>query len=158
GRTGDRYEMLDAERIEQPLLRVDDVVQRDRRKIRAVRPAGARIGAGGIGRTVGRTEHVAGDDKQFVGVDRLARPDQPVTAAWLAVIRRVAAGGVVAAGKAVRGQYGIAAVGGQRAVGLIGERRLRHDRAIREAEIADREKSVLDGADIVGTQRRYVIH
>src|SRR5689334_18358069 len=49
-------------------------LMRDVRKIGAVGLTGLRVDAVRIGRAEGRAEHVRGDDEQFVGVDRLARP------------------------------------------------------------------------------------
>ncbi len=163
GRAGDRDQMLDAERLQQVFLSSDDVGDRDRREIGAVGLAGRRVHAGGVGRTVGRSEHIAGDDEQPVGVDRLARPDQPVPAARLPAIRGIAPGRVVAAGEAVRDEHRVAAVRREPAVGLVGDCRLRQHRAVGQSKIADREKPVLDDADIsgaaiAGPRQRCVVH
>src|SRR6201984_3246758 len=101
--------MADAEMVEQSFLRGDDVADCDVRKIGAIGLAGLRVDAAGIGRAKGRAEHVRGDDEQFVGVDRLAWPDQAVPRARLVAVRRVAAGEMVAGSVAVRAQDGVAA-------------------------------------------------
>jgi len=88
--------------VEQGFLRGDNVADRDVGKIRTIDFAGLRVDAAGIGRAEGRAEHVRGDDEQFVGIDRLARPDQAVPRARLITVRRVAAGEVVAARVAMR--------------------------------------------------------
>ena len=150
GRPGDRDQVAHAQAVEQRLLRGHDVAHRDRRKIRAVRLAGARVGAGAIGRAVGRAQHVRGDDKELVGVDRLARPDQPVPPPRLIAVGRVTAGGVMAAGVAMGDQHRVAAVGREPAIGLVGDRGLGQDRAALQAKIADQELLVLDRAEIAG--------
>src|SRR6516162_11135339 len=82
---------------------------------------------------------------KFVGVDRLARPDQAVPRARLVAVRRVAAGEMVAAGVAMRAQDGVAAVGRWPAIGLVSDRRLGHHRAVGQREISQGEEPVLDG-------------
>src|SRR5205085_9325207 len=95
---------------------------------------------------------------QLVGVDRLARADQPIPRARLVAVRGVAPGEMVAAGVAVRAQHGVAAIRCKPAIGLVDDRRLRQDRAVDEAEISQRKELVVDRADILGAQRRSVIH
>jgi len=144
--------------VEQGFLRGDNVADRDVRKIRTIGSAGLRVDAAGIGRAKGRAEHVRGDDEQLVRIDRLARPDQAIPRARLVAVCRVAAGEVVAAGIAVRAEDGVAAVGLRPAIGLVGDRRLGHYRAVGEREIAQGEKSIFDGADIGGRAQRQVVH
>ena len=149
--------------VEQGFLRGDDVADRDVRKIGAIGLAGLGVDIAGIGRAEGRAEHVRGDDEQLVRIDRLARPDQAVPRARLVAVRRVAAGEMVAAGVAMRAQDGVAAaiwsIGRREpAIGLVGDRRLGHDRAVGERKIAQREKPILDGADIGGGAQRQVVH
>src|SRR2546430_15808183 len=60
---------------------------------------------------------------------------------------------MVTGGIAMRAQDGVAAaiwsIGRrQPAIGLVGDRRLGHDRAVGQREIAHREETVLDGADL----------
>ena len=153
GRAGDGDQVADTEAVEQCLLPGDDVAHRDRRKVRAIGNTGARVEAGAVGRAkAGRAQHARGHDKEPIGVDRLARPDQPVPPARLIAVRRVMAGGVVAAGVAVGDQHRVAAIGRETAIGLVGDRGLGHDRAVLQAEITDRELAVLDGAEIGGAR------
>src|SRR5205085_4048471 len=83
---------------------------------------------------------------------------QPVPRARLVAVRGVAPGEMVAAGVAVRAQHRVAAVRCKPAIGLVDDRRLRQDRAVDEAEIAQGKELVVDCADILGAQRRSVIH
>src|ERR1700726_501647 len=69
---------------------------------------------------------------------------------------------MVAAGVAMRAQDGVAAaiwsIGWREpAIGLVGDRRLGHDRAVGEREIAQGEEPVLDGADIGGGAQRQLV-
>src|SRR5438874_2483158 len=159
----DRDEMLDPERVEQRLLRGYDVADADRRKIRTVRFAGWRVEARRICRAKGRAQHIRGDDEQFIGIDRLAGTDQPVPRARLVAIGRIAAGGMMTPGIAMRNQNGVAPAvwsirGRETAIGFVDDCRLGHDRAVRDREIAQREKLVVNRADILGPQRRRVVH
>ena len=158
GGTGDGHQVPDAERIEERLLCRDDVAQRDRREIGAVRLTRRGIVARRVGRTIGRAQHVARHHEQPIGVDRLARPNEAIPRARQIAVRRVAPGGVVPAGIAVRDQHRVAPVCGKRAVGLVGDRRRGHHRAVGKGEIADREKPVLDRADVLGAQRGCIGH
>src|SRR4029077_4239041 len=144
--------------VEQDLLRSDDVADRDVWKIGAIGLAGLRVDAAGIGRAEGRAEHVRGDDEQSVGVDRLTRPDQAVPRTRLVAVCRVAAGEMVAAGVAMRAQDGVAAAGCEPAISLVGDRRLGHDRAVGELEIAQGEESILNGAELGGGAQRQIVH
>jgi hypothetical protein len=58
----------------------------------------------------------------------------------------------------VRAEDSVATVGRQPAIGLVGDRRLGHDRAVGEREIAQGEEPVLDGADIGAGAQRQIIH
>ena len=64
----------------------------------------------------------------------------------------VAAGHVLADGVAVGQQHGVAAIRRERAVGLVGDRDLGHDRAALEPEVLDREgvPLVLSGSPVPG--------
>ena len=54
----------------------DNVADVDIGKSRPVGLAGRGVDAGGIGRSIGRAEHVRADHKKPVGIDRLAGADQ----------------------------------------------------------------------------------
>ena len=111
--------------------------RRDIGEVRAVGLAGRGIVVRRAGRAVGRAQHVGRHDEQPVGVDRLARSDQPVPRALGAALRPragIASGHVLARRVAVGQQDGVAAIRRQRAVGLVGQRDLRHHRAVLQPE------------------------
>src|SRR5947209_3844104 len=78
--------------------------------------------------------------------------------ARLVAIGRIAAGGMMTPGIAVRNQNGVAPVSRETAIGFVDDCRLGHDRAVRDRKIAQREKLVVNRADILGPQRRLVVH
>src|SRR5882757_4331534 len=82
GRADDRYQSLDAEMIEQCALGGDNIAHGDVGKSWSVTRAGRGIDTRRIGRTVRRSEHVRANGKKAVGVDRLARADDLVPAAF----------------------------------------------------------------------------
>ena len=73
-------------------------------------------------------------------------------------VGRIAAGSMMATCVAMRDQNGVAPISCETAVGFIDDRRLGHDRALRETEVAQGEKPVVDRTDILGAQRRRVAH
>ena len=137
GRADDRNQPVDAEMIEQQPLRADDVADIDVGKSRPVRLAGCGVDACGIGRSVGRAQHVRANRKIAVGIDRLARADQLVPAAFAG--RAAGIDDLRAAGIAVRDQHGIAAIGRQRAERRIADRHLGHHDAALQAIVAGGE-------------------
>jgi hypothetical protein len=62
----------------------------------------------------------------------------------------------MAAGVAVRNQRRVSAIGGEPAIGLVNDFRLRHYGAISPAKIRYNEAPVLDGFEICG--RRHTPH
>ena len=150
GGADDGDEMLDAQMVEQRLLRPHDVADGVAREIGAVGLAGLRVDRRRVGRAVGRAQHVGRHHEQPVRIDGLARPDQLVPAADIAGLVAfactgcaVSARGVMTAGVAVRVEHGVAAIRRQRPVGLIGERQLgEHDAAL-ELEVARGEELAL---------------
>jgi hypothetical protein len=120
-----RGELVDAERIDQARLRVDPVLDRDDRKVRAVAsPAGSRIGVRvhRPGRAEARSQVVDADHEEAPGVERLARTDQVVPPAFALRIAAIGAGRMMARVQRVADQHRIAAIGGERAVGFVDQR------------------------------------
>ena len=150
GGADDGDEMLDAQMVEQRLLRPHDVADGVAREIGAVGLAGLRVDRCRVGRAVGRAQHVGGHHEQPAGIDSLAWPDQLVPAADIAGLvafactgRAVGARGVMTAGVAVRVEHGVAAIRRERSVGLVGQRQLgEHDAAL-ELEVARGEELAL---------------
>ena len=75
------------------VITADDVLGGDRRKVGPVGLARLGIDGPGTGRAVGRAQHVGADDEEAVGIDRLARPDEPGPPA-IVVARGMRAAGV----------------------------------------------------------------
>ena len=143
--------MLDAERLQQGFLRSDDVGDRDRREIGAVGLAGRRVRRWrrwSNRRTI-RAYCSATTNSRSVSIG-LPGPISPSQLPGWPPFAGIAPGRVVAAGEAVRDEHRVAAVRREPAVGLVGDRRLRQHRAVGQRKIADREKPVLDDADIAG--------
>jgi hypothetical protein len=140
--------MLDPEPVEQCLFRRHDIAHRDRREIGSIGLAGVGVDAGPIGRAEGRAQHVRRHDEELIGIDRLAPPNEAVPPPRLIAVRRVAAGGVVAAGITMGDQHRIPAVGREPAIGLVGDLHLRHHGAVLQSKTRYRKTSVLDGSEI----------
>ena len=73
-----RGEAPDAEAVGEPRLRIDPVLDRDDRKVRAPGLARRRIDRCRAGRAEAAAEIVDADDEEAIGVDRLARADHVV--------------------------------------------------------------------------------
>ena len=119
-----RGELLDAEPVEQPRLRVDPVLDRHDREVGAVRAAlGGRIGIGvhRPGRAEARARVVDADDEEAPGVERLARTDQVVPPAFALRLAGIAARHMVAGVERMAHEHRIAARGVELAVGLVGQ-------------------------------------
>ena len=117
--------LADAERIGQACLRVDPILDRDHRKIRAVRFAGCRVDVHRTGGPETRSWIIDADDKKLVGVERLAWSHHvvpPAEAFLPVVIVRIFAGDMVRRVQRVAHQYRIRVVGVQGAVGFIHQR------------------------------------
>ncbi len=89
-------------------------------KVEAPGLAGRRIGRGRPGRAHAAADHVRADDEIAVGVDRPARPDHGLPPARLAG-DRMDVGDVLVAGQRMADQDRVAALGVERAVGLVGD-------------------------------------
>ena len=138
-RPRDGDEVLDVERFQQSLLGADDVAQGDVREVGTVRLAGLGILARGRRGAERGAEHVGRHDVVAVGVERLARADEPVPPADGRVGDGVLAGGVVVAREAVGHEDRIATPGREPSVRLVGERQLGQHLAALELERGHRE-------------------
>ena len=116
----DGKQRVDAEMIEQHRLRAHHVADGDDGKVEAPGLAGRRIGRGRPGGAHAAADDVGADDEITVGVDRLAGPDHGLPPARLAGDRMVV-DHVLVAGQRMADQDGVAALGIQRAVGLVGD-------------------------------------
>ena len=76
--TDDRAEALDAEQVDETLLRVDHVLDGHQREVAAIRNLCGRVDDARPGRPAAPAEHVRADDEQTIGVDGLARTHEPV--------------------------------------------------------------------------------
>ncbi|MDF2462018.1 MAG: hypothetical protein K0Q43_253 [Ramlibacter sp.] len=112
---------LDAEAIEQPGLCVDPVLHRHHGEIGAVHLAGVGVRVHRSGRAEARAEVVDANDEETVGVDRLAWADHRVPPAFGVRLPLVDAGHVVRGVEGMADQHGVALVGVERAVGLVGQ-------------------------------------
>ena len=152
----DRGELRDAQPVEQPRLGVDPVLDRHDGEVGAIGLAGRGVGAHRPGRTEARTGVVDADDEEALGIQRLARADHVVPPAGLP--GGVDAGDMVAGVERVAHQHHVAALGVQRAVGLVDERVVRQPRAalqrqrLGEVHLLWRDRS--DGAHEAKTRRR----
>ena len=137
---GDREQLVDAEMVEQHRLRAHHVANGDDREVEAPGRAGLRVGRGGPGRAHAGADHVRADHEIAVGVDRLAGPDHRLPPAGLAG-HRMDVGDMLVAGERVADQDRVAALGIERAVGLIGDLERRQIDAGVEAQAACRCRS-----------------
>jgi len=117
--TDHRGEPLDAEAVQQARLGQHPVLDGDHREVGPVGLAGGRIDVHGAGRPEARAQVVDADDEELVGIERLARSDQVVPPAFAFRHARVGAGDVVRGIEGVAHQHRVAAVGVERAVGLV---------------------------------------
>ena len=127
--THDGGQLLDAQAVEQPGLRIDPVFHRHHRKVGAVGRARLRVGLHRAGRAETRAEVVDADDEEALGVQRLARPDQVVPPAFASGLAGVRARHMVTGVERVAHQHRIALVGIQRAVGFMRQRVVAQHRA-----------------------------
>ena len=116
-----RCEAANAQPVGEPRLRIDPVLDRDHRKVRAVGLAGLGVDAGGAGGAEAAAEIVHANDEESAGIERLARPDHVVPPADVFRIVGVKAGDVVGSVERVADQHGVRFIGVERAVGLVGE-------------------------------------
>jgi hypothetical protein len=115
-----RGELLDAQCIHQPRLRIDPVFDGHDRKVGTVDAPGVGVHVHRPRRAETRAGVVDADDEEAVRVERLARADEVVPPAL--VLPRARAGHVVARVQRVAHQHRVALRGVQRAVGLVDER------------------------------------
>jgi len=111
---------IDAERINEAHLRIDNIADGDHWEIKAVGAPCRRIDRGRSGRPHAAAENVGADHKEAVGVDGPAGSDQRRPPAGL-VGQWVRIGGVLVTGQRMADENRIGAVGIQRAVGLVGD-------------------------------------
>ena len=115
-----REQRVDAKLVEQHRLGTHHVANGNDREIEAPRLAGLRIGRSRTGRAHAAADHVGADDEVTLGVDRLAGTDHRLPPAGFSG-HRIGACNVMVAGQRVAEQYCVAAVGVERAVGLVGD-------------------------------------
>ena len=133
-------QLLDAEMIDQQLLRPHHVADRDDRKIERPRLAGRRVDLLRAGGAHAAAEHIGADQEIALGVEHVAGPDQRGPPPGMAG-DRVRVGDVLVAGQRVADQDRVAALGVERAVGLIGDRERRRDRRRNRAASASRRRA-----------------
>ncbi|MNT39388.1 hypothetical protein D3C72_1756300 [compost metagenome] len=111
-------QLRDAQAIEQARLGVDPVLHCHHRKVCPVHLAGIGVDVHGPGRAKAGAEVVDADDEEFVGIDRLARPDHVVPPALALGLAFVAAGYMVRCVERMAHQNGVGPVGVQLAIGF----------------------------------------
>ena len=116
----DAEQLVDAEMLDQQLLRPHHVADGDHREGQAIGQAGRRVGVLRPAAAQAAAQHVGADDEIAVGVDRLAGADQHLPPAGLAG-DGMGLGHEMVAGQGVADHDGVRAVGVQRAVGLVGD-------------------------------------
>jgi hypothetical protein len=121
GAAGDAEQLLDAEMVDEQLLRPHHVADGDDREAEAVGLAGARIDLLGSGRTHAAAEHVGADHEIAVSIEGQAGPDRHLPPAGLAG-HRMDFGRELVAREGMAEQDGVRALAVQRAVGLVGNR------------------------------------
>ncbi len=131
----DAEELLDAEMVDEALLRPHHVGDGDEREGQAPGLAGRRIDLGRAARSHAAAEHVGADEEIAFGVEHLAGPDENVPPAGLAG-DRVRLGDILVAGQGMADEDRVGAVGVELAIGLIGDRIGRQARRRRRAPAA----------------------
>ncbi len=111
---------VDPEMIEQHGLRTHHVANGDDGKFQAPWLAGGGAGRSRAGRSHATAQHVRADHKIALGIDRAAWTDHGLPPAALAR-HRMHIGDMLVAGQRVADQDRIAALGIERAVGLVGD-------------------------------------
>ena len=113
---------FDAQMVDQPDLRAHHVTDGDDRKAHPVGFAVCGIDVRRPGGPGAAAQHVAADDEEAVGIERLARADAVVPPARLGPVRGVMPGRVGVAAQRMRNQDGVRAFGVEPAVGFVRER------------------------------------
>ncbi len=122
-RAADRaVEFFHPQRVEPDFLRAHHVADADKRKRHPKRPPRRGIERRRPAGALAAARDVGTEDEKFVRVHRLARADQVVPPAGLAVGRRVAAGTMVVAAERVADEHGVVAGGVEPAVSLVAQR------------------------------------
>ncbi len=116
-----RQQLVDAQMLDQALLRPHHVADGDQRKSQAVGLAGGGIDLGRAGRAHAAAQHIGADHEEAVGVDRLAGAHHGGPPAGLAGDGMVA-GHELVAGQGMADQDGVALGGIERAIGHVGDR------------------------------------
>ncbi len=117
----DAEELVDAEVVDEPHLRVHHVADGDDGKMQAVGLAGLRIDGGRPGGAHAAAEDVGADDEEAIGVDRLAGSDERLPPAGL-LGHGMLARHVLVARQRVADEDGVGLGGVERAVGLVRDR------------------------------------
>ncbi len=111
-------ELLDAERVDELLLRAHHVADGDDRKAEIPRAAGGGIELGRAGRAHAAADDIGADEEIALGVEHLAGADENVPPAGLAG-HRMRLGDILVAGQRMADQDRVRAVGIELTVGLV---------------------------------------
>ena len=130
---------VDAEVLEQALLRPHHVAHGDDRERQGPGLAGRRVDVLRPGGSHAAAEHIGADEEIALGVEHAAGADQGLPPAGLAG-DRMRVGGVLVAGQRMADQDRVRALGVERAVGLVGDReRAEIDPAIEPQRVAHQQ-------------------
>ena len=113
---------LNAQGVHQPRLRVNPIFDRDHGKVGSVDPAGVWVHMHGPGRAKAGTKVVHADDKEFVGVQGLARTNHVVPPALGFFLPQVGASHMVRRIQGMADQHRVGFVGVEHPVGLKAQR------------------------------------
>src|SRR5262249_18048876 len=115
-----REQRGNAEMVEQHGLRAHHVANGDHREVEAPGGAGPWVSGSGSGGAHAGAEHVRANDEIALGVDRPTWSDHGFPPARL-LRDRMSIGNVLVAGEGVADQYRVAALGIERAIGLVSD-------------------------------------
>ena len=111
--------LTNTQTVSQQRLAMHPVFYRHHREVGTVRLAGRRIEAGWPGGAITAAQIVQANDKELVGINRLAGANTAVPPAGLALINAVITSGMVMPGQRMANQQRVAGAGVELAVGFI---------------------------------------